>query len=48
MKDHRQLIDLVSNGDVAAARELAWTHIRDARDVRLQMYAETDLGLPPF
>lgn len=46
MLDHRRLIELISAGDATGARELAWAHMRNARDVRLQMYADTSSGLP--
>jgi DNA-binding GntR family transcriptional regulator len=40
LEDHRRLIQLIGDGDAPGARELARAHMREARDLRLRMYAE--------
>lgn len=48
LDDHRRLIHLIANGDAPGARDLARAHMREARDLRLQMYAENQTGDPLF
>lgn len=42
LAEHRELIERITGRDAAGARTLMERHMRDARDVRLQMYAHSD------